>query len=411
MEKREYRLLLSQRQFIKLLMADIISRFGDSLDSIAYAWIMYEITGSEALMAFILGLNYVPTVLLQPITGALVDRMPKKKIMVITDGIRGVIVSTIVFLYMCNCLSPMVLGIMTLLTSTVEAFRIPAGSSIVPKLLQSEYYKIGKAANYSFARTAELVGFICAGGMISMIGTQGVLWIDALTFIISAIIIATIKYQEEWKKIEKKRPNVWKDLNEGLAFVKKERAVQMVGLIGLLINFGIMPLSVFQTPYVSDYIQMGPEILSYIKILMSVGMITGATIVPKIKRISHKTLVTIAGCEMGVTLILMFMAPQMEIIFLKMSVVTVSMFCIGAGGGILNVIVGNCMMKNVPQDMMGRVSGLIAATMQASMPIASFLCSGLATCITLLQIFLVFGIFTIFIYVVLCYTKQLEYLN
>ena len=78
MEQRNYRVLLSQKQFLKLMLANLVSRFGDSLDVIAYSWIMYEVTGSESLMALIMGLNYVPTVLLQPFAGALVGRMKKK---------------------------------------------------------------------------------------------------------------------------------------------------------------------------------------------------------------------------------------------------------------------------------------------------------------------------------------------
>lgn len=71
MEQKKYRVLRTQPQYLKLLSADLISRFGDSLDAIAYSWIIYEITGSESLMALIVGLNYIPTVLLQPFAGAM----------------------------------------------------------------------------------------------------------------------------------------------------------------------------------------------------------------------------------------------------------------------------------------------------------------------------------------------------
>ena len=57
MEQKNYRVLLSEKQFLKLILANVVSRFGDSLDVIAYTWIMYEVTGSESLMALIMGLN------------------------------------------------------------------------------------------------------------------------------------------------------------------------------------------------------------------------------------------------------------------------------------------------------------------------------------------------------------------
>ena len=81
MEKKNYRQLLSQKQYLKLLLADTVNRFGDAIDVIAYSWVMYEITGSESLMALVVGLNFVPTVFLTPIAGAMVDRMSKKRVM------------------------------------------------------------------------------------------------------------------------------------------------------------------------------------------------------------------------------------------------------------------------------------------------------------------------------------------
>lgn len=174
-EQRDYRVLLTQPQFLKLLFANVINRFGDSLDAIAYTWIMYEVTGSEAMMALIMGLNYVPTVLLQPIAGAQVDRMRKKRLMAATDVIRFGIVALFASLYAAGSLTPLAIAMLTLCTSTVEAFRIPAGSAFMPMLLEQEHYTVGKAANYSLSQASQLIGLMLAGGMVGWIGSAGVL--------------------------------------------------------------------------------------------------------------------------------------------------------------------------------------------------------------------------------------------
>ncbi|MCC8102416.1 MAG: hypothetical protein LIP11_09240 [Clostridiales bacterium] len=67
----------------------------------------------------------------------------------------------------------------------------------------------------------------------------------------------------------------------------------------------------------------------------------------------------------------------------------------------MNVVVGGCMMAAVPQEKMGRISGLNAAVMEASMPIGSFLCSALALALSVTQIFALFGLCTIVFYVLL----------
>lgn len=407
-EKREYRQLLMQKQFMKLLIADIISRFGDAIDTIAYSWIMYEITGSESLMALVIGLNFLPTVLLSPFSGALVDRMKKRNIMAAADVARFLIVAAIVTLYNFGSLTAGLIIVLTLLTSIVEAFRIPAGGAILPMLLDRDCYTLGKAAGFSGSRVAELLGYMLAGGIIAFIGAANALWIDAATFLISALLIMLIRYKDQEKEEALNLRSIKSDLFSGFRFVKSSRVIQTVVLIGLLINFGIMPLSVFQTPYVYTYLHMGPEILSYIKILMSVGMMAGAAAVPKIKHVKQGSMASASGICMGCALGIMAITPYVSSLPIKIFLLTISMFVVGTGGGVLNVIVGSLMMKTVPKDMMGRMSGVMAAIMQASMPAASFLCSALAVPFQVPQILGAFGVLTVFSYLMLTWRRFKE---
>lgn len=406
MDHQKYRQLLSQRQYLKLLFADCINRFGDGIDTIAYSWIMYEITGSESLMALVVGMNFVPTIFLTPFAGAIVDRISKKRVMICADVVRLFIVSAIVLLYSAGLLTPMLIIAFTLLTSIVESFRVPASGALLPLLLVDQYYTLGKAANYSGSRMAELLGYTFAGGIIAWFGAAGALWFDAATFLISAVLLSFVRYAEERKKTVQEKISVAQDFFDGLAYIRRTPNVQVIALIGLLINFGIMPLTVFQTPYVSDCLAMGPETLSIIKILMSVGMMFGAAFLPKIHMQSNAIIVTIAGITMGTTLLMMSIAPLSSLFLIKMILVTISMFFIGFGGGVLNVVIGSTVMKTVPKEMMGRVSGFISAIMQASMPISSFICSALAVPFSVTQIFFAFGLLTILCYAFL-YVKKL----
>ena len=410
-EQRNYRVLLSQKQFLKLMLANLVSRFGDSLDVIAYTWIMYEVTGSESLMALIMGLNYVPTVLLQPFAGALVDRMKKKGLMILTDAARFVIVAVFVILYANGALTPLLIAVLTLCTSTVEALRVPAGGAFMQHLLTPEHYTIARAANYSLSQASQLIGFMLAGVLIAWIGAAGVLWIDAVTFAVSAVVIALIQVSETRGngRIDVRR--IATDFKDGLFFLRKSKTVQVVSIIGLVIDFGLAPLSVFQTPYVYDYLKMGPEVLSYIKILMILGMMSGAAIAPKLFTLRKAKLSVLAGIGMGISIGCMYITVLLGNVAATMVLLTLSMFCVGAGGGILNVVIGGSMMKAVPKDMMGRMSGLNAAIMEASMPVGSFLCSALVLKLSVVQLFLVFGICTIIFYAVMGLSHKLNCLD
>ena len=70
-EKIGYRDILRQKEYMKLIGANLINRFGDSIDAIAFTWLVYAVTGSAAWTTLIFALNQLPTVLLQPFAGTL----------------------------------------------------------------------------------------------------------------------------------------------------------------------------------------------------------------------------------------------------------------------------------------------------------------------------------------------------
>lgn len=79
------RIIKTEKKFRYVIAANIVSRFGDSIDAIAYSWMVYTLTGSKAWLAVILGINMIPTVLFQPLGGALTEYFNKKKVIVICD--------------------------------------------------------------------------------------------------------------------------------------------------------------------------------------------------------------------------------------------------------------------------------------------------------------------------------------
>ncbi len=193
-EAYSYRDLKDQKQYLKLIGANVVNRLGDSLDAIAFSWIIYEITSSASLMALIIAINYIPTIILQPIAGVIVDSIPKKRVMVLTDIGRGVIVALVALLYMNDSVAPLILALCTFLNSTLEAFRIPAGLAIVPKLLDRDKYTIGSALNSTLSRICEIIGLASAGAVIALIGSHGALLIDAGTFFISSITTVRLTF-------------------------------------------------------------------------------------------------------------------------------------------------------------------------------------------------------------------------
>lgn len=134
-ERIGYKEVFSQKQYIKMIVANVINRFGDSIDTLAFSWIVYEITGEASWSAIIFAINMLPSIFFQPFAGALAEGLNKKMAMVITDIIRGVCVSIILLLNYKGILNITYLVVVTIIISSVEAIRMPCATAIIPRIL------------------------------------------------------------------------------------------------------------------------------------------------------------------------------------------------------------------------------------------------------------------------------------
>jgi len=407
-EVTSYRPLKAEKEYLKLIAANIINRFGDSIDGIAIAWLMYQITHSAAMMALILGLNYLPTILLQPFTGAMVERLSKKRVMVLFDIARGLVVAATAGLYVLGYLTPAILTGMMLLISTLEAFRSPAGSAIVPLLLKPELYKVGSALNQTGSRIAEIVGLALAGGVVALLGSQGALLIDAATFFLSALIIGFIRVKEDLPEEKVSLKSTAKSFLEGLSLMKTSRVLVILLLIGALMNFLFVPLNAYAAPFIADYLKGGAETLSLLNIVLVLSLGLGSFVAPKIKKISGKTQLILFGIIEGVALCIFALGGYLTPKLLQYGVVLFSCVLLGFGAGIINVVYNAAFLRLIPMDFMARLSGISTALIVCSMPIGSFICSALAAVLPVPVAILASGVMSIGLYLLLTRVKSLD---
>ena len=254
-----YRAVLRHRQYAKLIAANVVNRFGDSVDAIAFTWLVFEISKNPTWSAVIFGVNMLPTVLLGPFIGPLAERMNKKLTMMMADVIRGLLVAMTAVLYLMDLLTPVGMLLITVTHSTVETFRVPCGTAIVPRLLPREDYDFGTSLNGSLSRLMEIVGLVSAAGIIALIGISGAILIDGLTFFLSALFIAWIRLkpvQQEEKSVPAGQ-TYGQTLREGFSYAFKNRPILHFCLLALLLNSLLVPFNALSAPLVKDLYHLG----------------------------------------------------------------------------------------------------------------------------------------------------------
>lgn len=407
-ETMRYRDLRTQKEFLKMILANIINAFGDSVDTIAFSWIMYEITQSAPMMAFIIGINFLPTAILMPFGGVIADFSKKKPIMIGADIGRGLAVAGVVLLYQAGRLSPQIIVIFVLLNSTLEAFRIPASGALIRSILDKRHFTVGQAANFSMTQMSSVLAFSAVGFIIHKFGTITALWIDVATFLISALLIAWIKYNDANISQKKTIKDIFKNFKFGIKYLKTNKKLIALTFAGVVINFSIMTVIVFKTPYILDYLSMGVSGLSIFMISNMGAMFLGAAIAPKIKWLTSRQKLLMAGFGMGLGLCIYSIVPSFNNQYAIIIGLILCSVIPGISGGFINVVIGASRMKIVPQEVYGRIIGIIGAITMVSMPLSSWIASALATIMPLTLIFLLFGVFQMIIFLLLVKVKSLD---
>lgn len=394
-DKIGYKDIFRQREYLKIIIAAVINRFGDSVDAIATTWITYELTNNATWSAIIFGINRLPSVFITPFAGAWVETKNKKKVMVITDIIRALCVAFVATSYLLGFLQAWMLIIVSLVVSTAEAFRGPANTALTPKILAPQFYEYALSLMSTISTIVELIGTALAAGIIALIGTVGAIYLDMITFILSAIIIMFVNSKETGLgKTEFGTAEYKKMLIEGVKYVYKKKIVFGLVIVCVFLNGMLVPFNSLQAPLCSEILLGGAEMLSLLGVALMIGMILGSVTYPMVSaKVTGKWMVFGGGeCIAFYYLTLILGQPLYQNKMILYSLVTVSSLLFGYFISLLMSYLNVQIVRKVEEQYLARVSAIVSSFGSAIVPMVSFVV-GLATMfISTERVFLVTGI-------------------
>jgi MFS family permease len=192
-----WRELLKTRDFGWLWSGQVISQIGDGLTKVALLWFVYNLTGSALKMTIIGVLQTVPPLILGPIAGVYLDRLPKRGAMIVIDVVRAVLLVVIPVLSMMGWLS---LGWLYVVVFVIAVFSMafgPALNAAIPLLVKKNQLTRANAIMQSSMTIGQLLGPAISGMLIAVIGAQNVLYVNAATFVVSALCKIPIRIRKD----------------------------------------------------------------------------------------------------------------------------------------------------------------------------------------------------------------------
>ena len=367
-ESRGWR-LIQTRDFGLLWWGQVTSQIGEGLNKVALLWFVYELTGSALMIATVGLIQTVPPLIFGPLIGVYLDRLRKKPIMVWVDLIRTVLTVLIPALYGLGLLRLEGLFVLIFLTSMVSTVFGPALVSAVPLLVRRGELVSANALIQSTNNIGTLLGPAVSGILIALIGAQNVLYVNAATFLVSALCLIPIRCHETVPERQQQNPDsaksVVRDLLVGFRFVFGDRStVLLLVTITALYNLGASAFVFVLPVYAKELLHMGPIQLGWLWSALGVGMLTASSWLALRQStdaqsrmkilVSGTTMGGLATCTLGL----------LESPLLAAALVIL----VGAGAALLNPVVFALLQELTPSHLMGRVlttfsTGSMAAAM------------------------------------------------
>lgn len=365
------------RNFTLLWTAQLVSTIGDALMALAASILVYRATGSALSVGLMLMATAAPSIFVGLFAGVFVDRLDRRRIMLISEIARAVLICTIPFLVSQNIIF---LYVVVLLTSTIGQFFDPAQSSLVPEVASDEELAAANSlmAISSFGATA--VGF-AASGLLATISIELAFYIDALTFLFSAACIFFVRVTHTKPEGETSVANIFNNMKSGVSFLFNQPILRSSFIIlpVMGISFGLS--NSLLLPFATQALGATEFEYGVQEALTSLGFVVASLLMARVAdRLPAGQWLTISFVGMGLA---MSIYSQLSSVFLAFFFVTLSGF-LNAPSVVARQLV---LQRNTPREMRGRVASVFFVTRDVAFLIGMAL-TGLADFVGVRELFL-----------------------
>jgi MFS family permease len=230
--------VLRERNFRLLFLGQAASTIGDQVVRVALALYVTEI-GSPTDVGVVLAAATLPLVAFVLVGGVWADRLPRHRVMIVTDLVRGALHVLLAALIFTGSVEIWHIVVIEALFGTAEAFFQPAYSGLVPQTVAEEQIQDAKAASAAMQTSAEFLGPAIATGLVLGLGAGWAFAVDAATFFVSAALLARVRPRARGDVVE--RTHWMAELRAGWDEVRSRAWVWVtitVFSLALLLSFG-----------------------------------------------------------------------------------------------------------------------------------------------------------------------------
>ena len=381
------------RNYLPMWVGQAVSLLGSGLVQFALVWYMTEKTGSATVLAMATFVALLPRVLLGPFAGALVDRLNRKMIMIVSDTAVALATFALVVLFHLGIAQIWHIYVALFVRSLCGSFQYPAMQASTSLMVPREHFARLGGINQAMYGVIDIVSPPLGALLISVMAMQAVLAIDLVTAAIAIALLALFVHVPQplrAETVEALTPErVLADVRNGLKYAVGWSGLFKVMVMASLINMLATPAFSLLPLMVTRIYGKGAAEVAWLESALGLGIVAGGLLLGVwggFRRRTATTLTGLIGMGAGITILGLTDSSTYGLAVAMMGVV-------GLMNALANGALGAIMQTKIPVEMQGRIFTVIGSLSSAASPLGMLLAAPVAERLGIRAWYLIAGIF------------------
>ena len=391
-----------KRQTVLFLTSQTLSLFGSSLVQYALMWHVTLATKSGWVMTLFVLCGFVPTFLMSPFAGVWADRLNRKNLIMLSDGLIALATLALALVFMADEDALWLILVTAAIRAVGQAVQGPAVGALLPQFVPPEQLTRVNGISSTLQSAIMFASPILSGVLMTIWPLEWVFFLDVATAALAISVLAfLLKVPPHAKASAPQTVSYFADLKLGFRYVRDHRyLVSFFAFVGILLLF-VGPAA-FLTP-LQVARSFGDDVwrLTAIEVVFSVGMMGGGVLMAVWGGFRNRVhSMVFSTAIMAVCTILLGLLPNFWVYLVPMGVFGVAMPYFNTASAVL-------IQEHVEPDYLGRVFSIFTMLMTSMMPLGMLLYGPLAEVVSIESLLLITGGLMAALAVVMLFDKRL----
>lgn len=274
---RAYAAVVRSPRYLPLWLGQLVSSFGDTLHYIALVVLVFQLSGQGIAVAGLVATEILPTLLLGPVAGVVIDRFSRKRILIGADLVRAALVVTLLWPQGVWHAYVVAAGL-----SAARVFFDPTVNAVIPVLTTPQQRLAANSVSWSTGRLVQILAAAIAGGLIATIGTAPAFAVNAASFAVSAAFIAVLRVPAHAGAIgagaKRGLASYFADARAGLHYARRDPFLSRLLVVQSLASFAVGATGAMLVVLSERHLRQPPEAFAYLIGAIGAGALLGPLI-------------------------------------------------------------------------------------------------------------------------------------